>query len=175
MSKKKEKINPERGLRLKQLLRAENVSQAKLSEKIHISQQYISQISTGKAQLTEHIAQDVAKLFPEKDLLYKWLLCEEDYKSTLEALQSERAKIGAEENTLYSGFYNFAKLAGYEIDIIPDPEDIDPLRKLIHALVPKYQIRKEGKILAELDKGQLLSLENKAFDLFSVFLDGYFD
>lgn len=173
MPRTKEKINPERGKRLKRLLKEENLSQGKLSEKIHISQQYISQVVTGKAPLTDHIAYDTAKLFPEKNLLYKWLICEEEFESSLEKLYSELAKAGEEEAALYAGFYNFAELAGFKIDIIPNAEK-DPLKRAIRKAIPKYQIKKNGKVLAILDRGQLISLENKAYNLFSVFLNDYF-
>lgn len=64
MSRKKVKINPIRGERLKKLCEEQKITQVELSDRIHISQQTISKIIQGKANLTEDTAIAIRKEFP---------------------------------------------------------------------------------------------------------------
>lgn len=64
MARKKVEINPIRGERLKELLKELNIKQNELAKRIHISQQTISKIIQGKANLTEDTAKAIAKEFP---------------------------------------------------------------------------------------------------------------
>ena len=176
MSKKKEDINPKRGKRLKTLLKQENTTQEHLSDTIGVSQQWISKVINGKAQLTERMAHDIAALYPEKNLLYKWLLCEEDYQSWIEKLYGGLAEAEEEQILLHRGFFAFAALDGYEVTTLPKKANGSGSLLDIKStwdLFESYQIRKAGKIIAEFNPAQLNELENKAFNLFSVFLRDY--
>ncbi len=93
MGRKQVDINPECGKRLKEWLSDANLSQAQLGEKIHYSQQLISDIVRGKRPMSmafaekvreetyrpgyniygEEIAQDAVRV--------QWLLCLDDYNT----------------------------------------------------------------------------------------------
>ncbi len=64
MARKPVKINALRGKRLKTLCDEQGISQAKLSEMINISQQTISKIVNGNANLTEATARRISEVFP---------------------------------------------------------------------------------------------------------------
>lgn len=72
MSKKPSEINPEPAKRLKKLLTLEKVTQEKLSDLIHLSQQSISRIIQKKQSLTDQTARAIIKVFPNYRI--EWLL-----------------------------------------------------------------------------------------------------
>ena len=76
MSRPKEEIKPKPAKRLKTLLIRERMSQNKLANCIHASQQTISKIINGKCNLTENNARLIIGLFP----LYRfeWLMGYDD-------------------------------------------------------------------------------------------------
>ena len=79
MARPRREINAECGKRLKTLLEETGTTQNKLADLIHISQQTISQIITGKANLTPETARMIIEEFPDYRL--NWLLEYDDLKT----------------------------------------------------------------------------------------------
>lgn len=84
MGRKKVKINPECGKRLKIILEEQNITQKNLSEMINLSQQTISQIIQGKATLTAENVDRIISLFPQYNIY--WLLGYDKCKTNDEVL-----------------------------------------------------------------------------------------
>ena len=73
MARPEIKINAESGKRLKMLLNQTGTTQIELAKKIHMSQQTISKIINGHANLTLDNATRIAAAFPDKCTKF-WLL-----------------------------------------------------------------------------------------------------
>ena len=109
-------INPLWAKRLKELCEDNKVSQAKLAERIPISQQTISKIINGKATLTLQTAQRIIELFPSYRI--EWLTGADNYK-TLDDLIGKRIGTRHEAVCLIE---SLMKLHGYTIRT----DEIDP-------------------------------------------------
>ena len=83
MPKKKTEIQPIRAERLKELISAEGLTQAAFAEKVHYSQQLISDIVNKKTALTEGTAAAITSVFPNYST--EWLLGSRDTKNDAEA------------------------------------------------------------------------------------------
>lgn len=68
------KINHERGKRLKELCEKKGITQNELAKEIHISQQTISKIVNGKANLTEYTAQLITAAYPDSEYTFEKLM-----------------------------------------------------------------------------------------------------
>ena len=130
MTKNEQKYNKTGAYRLKSLLGEKKISQKQLTEMIKeatgstISQQHISQVITGKVRLTEALAHDIARVFPEKNLLYEWLMGEVDHASIIESLVDSLQQADYEASTLLLGFTAFLELTDYEIYLLPSMHPI---------------------------------------------------
>lgn len=127
MPTKEEKYNEISSKRLKSLLAEEKITQKDLTKKIEevtgskVSQQHISQVIRGKVRLTEALAHDIAKVFPHKNLLYDWLMGEEDSPSITEKIVKNLQKTDFESNNLLLGLYCFlSSLDDYDIYLSPE-------------------------------------------------------
>lgn len=80
MARPREKIHVERGKRLKQLCEEQGITQEELSRRIYISQQNISRMINGKANVTENTARIIAEKFP--DYSFDWLMGHTDFKTS---------------------------------------------------------------------------------------------
>ena len=76
MGKRKQIRHEEYGIRLRELLKEYNMTQEQLSKKTNVSRVHINQVINGKAMLTEVIADELVKGFPEEDpvLLKDWIM-----------------------------------------------------------------------------------------------------
>ena len=74
MARKPVKINPIRGKRLKLLIEEQGITQSELKDRIFISQQTISKIINGKANLTETTARIIADAFPGSEYTFEKLM-----------------------------------------------------------------------------------------------------
>lgn len=92
MARPRVEIQRKRGENLKQLCRDEGISQAALANMIHISQQTISKICTGKATLTEQTAKLIVEKYPQYRL--EWLLGYDCFKTVDERIS---ALLGGQE------------------------------------------------------------------------------
>lgn len=80
MARPKKEIHVERGKRLKQLCDEQGISQQELSRRTNISQQNISCMVNGKANVTENTANIIVKEFPEYS--FEWLMGYSDFKTS---------------------------------------------------------------------------------------------
>lgn len=74
MGRKRVDVSPIRGERLKDFLKEQGITQAALADMIHISQQTISKIVQGKANLTEQTARLIADSFPDSPHTFEILM-----------------------------------------------------------------------------------------------------
>lgn len=85
MSKKKTEINPVPADRFNTILSRENIKQTELSEKLHLTQQTISNIKRKKQNLTDQTARAIIELFP--DYRIEWLLGYDDIMTHTDELR----------------------------------------------------------------------------------------
>ncbi len=88
MARPKIEINAERGNRLKELIETEGKKQYEFAKIIHISQQALSKIINGKANLTAERAAEIIEKFP--DYNYHWLMADPDYPRQLKKKEDLR-------------------------------------------------------------------------------------
>lgn len=151
MSRPKVEINPIAGLRLKELLKEQNMSQLKLSKTIFYSQQTISKVIQGTARLTEAMASRIIEIFPN---YYKeWLLGYDYPKNQYELNKQNLYRSIQEGNLLFVALQALAEVNGFSLkfknncsDETADIEDI----------VSKYT---SGFILMKEEKSYSISIE----------------
>lgn len=115
MPRPKAEINVKRCERLKQIIKEQGIKQTKLSEETGISQQAISAMVQGKANVTETTAEIMAEKFPQYSV--KWLLGFTDYKNNAEEFRITISRMQHEGDLLLKGLSSFAQLANYQIKL----------------------------------------------------------
>lgn len=113
MPRPKAEINVKRCERLKQVIKEQGIKQTRLSEETGISQQAISAMVQGKANVTETTAEIMAEKFPQYSV--EWLLGFTDYKNNAEKFGITASQIQHEGHLLLKGLLSFAQLANYQI------------------------------------------------------------
>lgn len=85
MARKATIIHTECGTRLKILLEEYDMTQAKLSDIANVSRVFINRIIRGKANMTEAVAENLVKAFPQENptTLKEWLLCRRQTRQNL--------------------------------------------------------------------------------------------
>ncbi len=123
--------------RIKTLCRDVGITQEELAEKLDISVQQVSRLSTGRSRLTYQRAKDIQSLYPQYSI--EWLMGDSENKNIEEELDSVISNLSEENRLLLTGLQAFAKLSGYTIDPITE-HSADPLIQLIHSLTSGYRI-----------------------------------
>ena len=90
MSHKSFEINPECGLRLKDLLKENKMTQVDLAEEADYTEPYISNMINAKANLSPTSAKKFAEILKVRQ---KYLLCEDNYKTEADFERAEQRKI----------------------------------------------------------------------------------
>lgn len=167
MARPKVKINPIRGLRLKQICEEQDIKQIQLSEIIHISQQAISSMIKGTATVTVETVNLVTRAFPE--YRKEWLLGLDDYKT-----EADRKRAIAEQfsqtidtmkyegDLLYTGLCAFALLNQFEITP-PQTKNTGSIENYFRAVKAGYQIAK-GEQFVSLSVEEMNRFENEVCD-----------
>lgn len=118
MSRPTVKINPLCGERLKEVLREQDLTQSKLSKIMPLSQQTISHIIQGKANLTEANAKRIIELFPNYNLA--WLLGIDDHKTKSEVVHEASKLIYSDlvrQKKAYSSMLYLIHLCGFDVTL----------------------------------------------------------
>ena len=115
MPRPKAEINVKRCERLKQIIKEQGIKQTELSEETGISQQSISAMVQGKANVTEATAEIMADKFPQYSVA--WLLGLTDYKNNAEEFKAAVSQMKHEGYLLAEGLSSFAQLANYQIKL----------------------------------------------------------
>ena len=148
MARSKREINVEAGKRLKILIEETGIKQNVLAEEIHLSQQTISQILNGKANLTIDRAKDIVQKFPDYSLY--WLLGELpiDVKKSSEIKNALRDLIAEQISSRQSYMRDILDFFGYDCDITSDSVTITN-RKTEEAVLLSYSAAKDysGELL----------------------------
>lgn len=113
MSRPKAEINVKRCERLKQIIKEQGIKQTELSEETGISQQAISAMVQGKANVTETTAEIMVEKFPQYSV--EWLLGFTDYKNNAEEFGMTVSQMQHEGYLLLKGLSSFAQIANYQI------------------------------------------------------------
>ena len=180
MSRPKVEINVKRCERLKQIIDETGISQKQLWKKTGLSQQAISAMVRGNANVTETTAKLVTGLFPQYSV--DWLMGSSDYKNESHfASQWLKGAVKA-ENLLLAGLSSFASLSGYEItppkltatitteeglSMPLTAENCDDLSKATLTMVSGYVISK-GEQSAELSPEEMERFESECCDFVSL-------
>lgn len=132
MGRPQKEINAERGKRLKILFsevkqRDKANTQSNIAEQINTSQQVLSNVINGKANLTEDTAKRIINLFPEYRL--EWLLCIDDFKTYPDEADHYKDMLISEwsrEDNLYSAMLYIIHDCGYDVSLGADLKITSP-------------------------------------------------
>ena len=167
MARPKVEINPIRGLRLKQICEEQGIKQNHLSKIIHITQQSISNMMTGKATVTIDTVNQVTKVFPE--YRKEWLLGLDDYKTEADLKRANAEQFSQaidtmkyEGSLLYTGLSAFAKLSGFDITP-PITRNTGSLENYFKQMKAGYKISK-GNQTVTLSLEEMNRFENEVCD-----------
>lgn len=164
-------INPIRGLRVKQLCEEQGINQTELSQRIYISQQKISEMINGKANVTETTARAIIKAFPQ--YRFEWLMGYDDFKTLIELNLANYQRVKHEGELLDIAFFYFAKLNGYTVEH-PNFSSAHSVEEAIGFVQHGYKIKKEGQS-RQLSLDELRDLENDICDYIGYRLDRYME
>lgn len=171
MARPKGKINPERGLRLKQICNELDITQAELAKKTHISEQAISGMINGKMNVTETTAKVIHESYPEYS--FEWIMDYSKYKSDWDEAVDKITIANEESAMIQHGIILCAKCDGYTI--------VSPISKIadsftvetgIAAIKEGYTIAKDGKSV-NISVEDMNSLMNDINDYITYRLDRY--
>ena len=165
MSRKKTEMNPQRAENLKKLIEREDITQAELAERIHMTQQNISRIVQMRQPLTEETAKEIIQAFPGYRI--EWLLGYDDYPTTGDQFRAV-LQIGREENNLlHTGLFSFLQLSDFRIDLAESASDI---QSVIDNVKQCCTISRDGKSV-KFSMQELNAFENEIFDYIVFRLD----
>ena len=134
MSRKKTEINPVRAERVK--------------------------IVKQKTALTEETAHDILSAFPINRI--EWLLGYDDYMTFSDQLTGVIRETNREAELLHTGFFSFAQLSGFKIDVAPFP-GTGSLEETFRNMKEYCTISRDGKSVT-LSMADLNSFENELSD-----------
>ena len=161
MSRPKGEIKGLRCKRLKEIIEREGVKQNQLSEETGISQQSISAMVQGKANVTETTAEIIVKRFPEYSI--EWLLGFSDYKNNAEKFRAVISQAQHEGDLLLTGLSAFAQLANYQIDVTSPMKEIDTVEAALKMIGGGYTISHDG-VSIKLSLEEMNAFENEVCD-----------
>lgn len=161
MSRKPTKVNAIRAERLKTLIKDLNITQTEFAKRVNYSQQHISGIINQKTALTEDTAEDIVNAFPNSCEI-GWLLGHQDEKTQKERFFKAIHEADTEAQLLDNGFFSFAQLAGFNIDIAPVKSG-DSVEDALHNIRSYCTVEKDDKKLT-LSLEDLRKFENELCD-----------
>lgn len=160
MSRKKTEINPLRAERVKKIIELEKISQKDFADRTFQTQQNVSRIVKQHIGLTEEKAQDIVKAFPKYRI--EWLLGYDDYMTFADYLTGVIRDTNREAELLHTGFFSFAQLSGFKIDVAPFP-GTGSLEETFQNMKEYCTINRDGKSVT-LSMADLNSFENELSD-----------
>ena len=171
MARPTKEINPIRGKRLKQIITEEHTTQKALNKATGISQQAISEMINGKANVTDTTAEAVLKVYPH--YRYEWLMGLDDFKTVGEQFSGAINEMNQEGEMLMRGLCSFANLSGFAISFTSSAfqhghtDSIDNVMKWIR---DGYTISRNGQT-AQLSIEDFNDLEEEICDYVELRLD----
>ena len=160
MSRKKTEINPVRAERVKKIIELEGISQQDFADRIFQTQQHVSRIVNQKSALTEETARAIVTAFPKYRI--EWLLGYDDYMTFSDQLTGVIRETNKEAELLHNGFFSFARLSGFQIDVAPIA-GTDSLEETFQNMKEYCTISRDGKSVT-LSMAELNNLENELCD-----------
>ena len=171
MGRPRVEINVIRGIRVKQLCEDQKISQQELSQTTGISQQNISLMINGKANVTESTAKILVREFPQ--YRFEWFMGYDDYKTIRDLTLSLFQQARHEANMLDEGFLFYATLNGYSIEY-PDFSSSCHIEEAIENIKHGYTISKGDKS-RRLSLDELRDFENDICDYIGFRLDRFME
>ncbi|MCD8384463.1 MAG: helix-turn-helix domain-containing protein [Clostridiales bacterium] len=123
MGRKRVEINPESGKRLNQWLTANNMTGKQLAERLNYTQQQISKIINGKANLTLDMAKQISELSSDSLLdrvRVQWLMCQDDFMTGKDIVSATTENKFTKRELIE----NLLTLHGYLIEDITEQQPI---------------------------------------------------
>lgn len=172
MARKKAPINLKSCERLKTLLDEYNMSQAKLCRVADISTTHVNRIIKGKENLTDAMAEIIAKAFPEEnpELLQEWLMGRNDFKDIKGQFSDVKDQLQNENYLLMNGLNCFAQLSGFTIEFTTKENEHDDFEKRIHHYTDGYTITRNDDSI-QLSLIEMNRLQNEICDYIEFTLD----
>lgn len=161
MSRPKVEINDLRCKRLKEIIESERVKQNQLSKETGISQQAISTMVQGKANVTETTAEIIVKRFPQYSI--EWLLGFSDYKNSTEKYSAVISQAQHEGDLFLTGLSAFAQLAHYQIMATSPMQKSGTVEDTLNMLMDGYTISHDDASI-KLSLEEMNVFENEVFD-----------
>ena len=125
---------------MKQLIDEQLITQGKLSEEIHISQQTISKIINGKAALTEQTAIELSKRFP--NYRKEWFMGIDNAKTEYEKIFEPVAECITRRGRLAKGLKQIGLCCDIRCYYDKDPTDPETVEEYINS---GFAIEYKGK------------------------------
>lgn len=160
MSRKKTEINPIRAERVKKLIEREKISQVDFASRIFQTQQNVSRILNLKTALTEETARLIIEAFPEYRI--EWLLGYDDSMTNAEKFLNTIQKANEEGLLLHKGFFSFAQLSGFKINVAPIAGS-ETLENAFQNIKEYCTISRDGKSIT-FSVSELNAFENELCD-----------
>lgn len=160
MGRPKTEINPKRAERLKELIKAEGITQTQFAGSVGMSQQNISRIITKKHALTEETARTIIDHYPKYPL--EWLLGYEDYMTVADKLVAELSQAQEESDFMTFALIGLARLSGFTVDPAEQQSDNSP-QSVINAIKKSVTFSRDGRSVS-LSLAELNDFENELCD-----------
>lgn len=173
MSRPRVEINLKRCERLKELIRETGIKQNQLAADTKISQQAISAMVQGKANVTETTAQLISEKFPQYSV--EWLMGFSDYKNNAEQFCDTISRAQEKADLLLRGLSTFAQLTDYQIKL-PLPPSVGGrvfVEDAITAIKEGYAIS-HGDESIQMSLEEMNTFENEILDLVELHLKHLF-
>ena len=172
MARPKVKVFSESGQRLNRLLTDYKMKQTHLAEITVVSRTTINQIINGRINLSDEIADEIVKAFPDEDptLLHDWLMGRINYRNIRQQLQDAMDEVHTEGNLLSIGLMAFAELSGFTIEPKTQLDGSNSLDNFLHALNDGSILARNGQAV-DLTPLQLNKLQNEICDYIEFTLD----
>lgn len=165
MARPKGEINVERCKRFKTICDELDITQMELSERLHISQQTISGMVRGKANVTDQTAHRMIELFPE--YRYEWLVAIDDFKTRGDYYLSLINDSGLKESVVSV----LAEMAGYSVtNVLELYNRMGESKEKIEELCVRgehYMVEKDDAA-AFLDASEWVMFEKEIIDLVGI-------
>lgn len=160
MAKTDIELGKKRGERVKELIKAHNMTQEELAYKIGYTPTHLSAVLNGRRSLTVEAAQSISELFPATR--YQWIMCFDDFKTDNEKAIKKISDINSEWQSRLSAVRILAYLSGYDIELFKENNtDSDPIEYVLRSVKEGYKIIKDGVTIATIpiDRFNLLALD----------------
>ena len=145
MSRKGEEFNPVCGIRVKQIIAREGLTNRAFAGLVHLSEKTVSGMVNLRQKVTEVTAKEIVKAFPEYQV--EWILGYTEYMTKQEAANAYLIRLSDDAAALDTAIINLLKLNGWTMQAMSDKDGY------------VLENREENKVF-ELDMLEMIALRN---------------